>query len=89
MDTKKKNERENVPRIIPVAKACSVVVGATAARQNKREDDDADDNNDFEAGQPKFKFAEPFDAHEIDQDNSDQDDGNPDTRIDSLTGEPE
>lgn len=64
------------------------MVGATAEDQDKGEQDYTDNGNDLERGQPEFKLAEEPDTEVVDADDGDEEDGNKDTRVDSVTIDP-
>lgn len=62
---------------------------AAAAGDDEGEEDDADNDNDFEGGEPEFKFAKEADATKVvDAEDGDEEDGNKDAWVELFTGDP-
>ncbi len=60
-------------RIIPVVESCWMLVRSASSSQDKSEDYEPKHDQDFGAGQPKFKLSEESDAEVVDGDDCGED----------------
>lgn len=64
------------------------MVGPTTEGKDERENDDTDDDNDLDGGQPELEFPKETNAKVVDTNDADEEDGDPNTRIDAITRQP-
>ena len=76
-------------RILPVSETGSFLVRTSAAGKDQTKKNQADDDNDFDGGEPEFKFPKESDSEVVDDDDCNQEDGNEDSRIHFRAGNPE
>lgn len=65
------------------------MIGATTKGNDESKQNKTQNGDDLDRRQPELEFAKELDTDEVNQENDDEDDGNPNTRVDFLTRNPE
>lgn len=73
---------------MPVSESLRVSVGSSSC-DDEGEDDNADNDENLETGQPKLKFTKESDTEVVDAENADEEYGDPNTWVDSISRQPE
>lgn len=78
----------NVPRVAPVLETTRVSIHSTSG-DKQHQDNDTNDDDDLETGKPELKLAKETDTKVVDAADGDEEDSDPDSRVDPFTGDPE
>lgn len=74
--------------VLPVSETLWVLVWTTSACENQGDHDQSENDENLERGQPEFKLAEELDTEVVDEDDGNQSNSNPDTRVDLVGWDP-
>lgn len=74
--------------VLPVSETLWILVWTTSACENQGDHDQSENDENLERGQPEFELAEKLDTEVVDEDDSNQSNSDPDTRVDLVGWNP-